>query len=114
MQFIAKLVSFFTLGKPRSGKWQALSKKFLYGKTCAVCGIDKKLVAHHKRPFHEHPDMELDESNLIALCQYPGRNCHFVFGHLWNWQTVNSDIDDTIDYFNKLRENAKKTSAKQD
>jgi len=79
----------------RSTKWPAFRKKFLAGKRCAVCGGNKKLEAHHKKPFHLHPELELDEKNLIALCENKkdGVNCHLLVGHLGNFKSLNVDVE---------------------
>lgn len=81
------------MDKKRSGKWGQFKKKFLQGKVCAVCGSKKGLEAHHIVPFHFAPDRELDETNLIALCEGdPKINCHLFVGHLGNYRGVNPDV----------------------
>ena len=81
-------------GKKRSSKWSSLRKRFLAGKVCAVCGGKKKLEAHHIKPFHLDQALELDEMNLIALCENKkdGINCHLAFGHLGNFKSFNVDV----------------------
>ncbi len=76
----------------RSGKWAALSKRFLKGKACAVCGRKKELVAHHKKPFHLFPELELDESNLIPMCEGDVVNCHLSVGHLFSFMSYNPAV----------------------
>lgn len=44
------------------------------------------------QPFHLHPELELDQSNLITLCEKPGHDCHFTFGHFHNWALFNPDV----------------------
>ena len=49
-----------------------------------ACGHKAEEI-HHIKPVRVYPELELDESNLIALCD----RCHFVLGHLgheraWN------------------------------
>jgi 5-methylcytosine-specific restriction protein A len=67
----------------RSPHWSTVRKRHLEKfPTCAVCGGNVKLQVHHRHPFHLHPELELEESNLITLCEAPGRNCHLIFGHL--------------------------------
>ena len=92
-------------GTKRSDKWPALRKAFLKGKVCAVCGGAKKLEAHHIRPFHLHPELELDETNLIALCENKGDgiNCHLFVGHLGSFQSFNASVrDDARDWQQRL------------
>ena len=79
----------------RSGKWASIRaaylKQFPY---CAVCGGTKKSEVHHIRPFHLHPDLELDETNFITLCEAnkDGIDCHLGFGHLGNFKSFNINI----------------------
>lgn len=44
---------------------------------------------HHILPYHLYPDLELDLDNLITLCEKPGHDCHFTFGHLHDWYSFN-------------------------
>lgn len=84
------------LGVARSGKWPAVRKAFLtVHPACEVCGGTKKLEVHHKRPFHLHPDLELDPDNLITLCESGanGVNCHLAVGHLGNFKSFNVNVD---------------------
>jgi hypothetical protein len=84
------------LPKPRglrSGKWPAVAKAHLANHpACEACGATKLLNVHHKLPFHEHPELELDWTNLITLCESPSHNCHLIFGHLLSWKSWNVDV----------------------
>lgn len=55
-------------GASRSGKWPALEKRWLelHGE-CAACGSREQLSAHHKRPFHLDPDLELDPGDAKVM-----------------------------------------------
>lgn len=77
----------------RSPKWAAFAKRFIKGKACAVCGRSEQVVPHHKKPFHLFPELELDESNLIPLCEGRTVNCHLAVGHLFRWQSWNEAVD---------------------
>lgn len=101
--FFVKSDEFQIQGGKRSPSWHTLRNNFLTNKRCAVCNSDKDLEAHHKKPFHEHPELELDENNLVALCS----RCHFAIGHLFNYSMYNHDIDNTIVYFQLLIKRAK-------
>ena len=83
-------------GKPeglRSPEWPRVEKEHLRGEpTCQWCGGTEMLQVHHMKPFHLHPELELDDSNLITLCEEPGRDCHLKDGHLDNWRDFNPDI----------------------
>lgn len=85
------------LGK-RSAHWPHVRAVHLHNNpTCEACGGSKALEVHHKRPFHLHPDLELDPGNLITLCEESGHDCHFVFGHAGDWKgyvpTVEADAE---------------------
>jgi hypothetical protein len=79
----------------RSGHWPAVRKQHLaLHPVCEVCGGTEKLEVHHRRPFHLHPDLELDPSNLVTLCESGkgGVNCHLHFGHLGSYRSFNVDV----------------------
>lgn len=79
----------------RSGKWPTVRKQHLQNNpTCAVCGGTEKVEVHHIHPFHLHPELELDQNNLISLCEdnKDGFDCHLGFGHLGNFKSFNVDV----------------------
>ncbi len=79
-------------GVPRSSHWPKVQKAFLAKHpTCEACGETRNLQVHHVLPYHKYPELELDESNLITLCEYPPHNCHFR-AHLYNWKSWDKDI----------------------
>ena len=83
-----------TCGAARSGKWPTVRAAWLKDhNSCAACGGDTHLTVHHKQPFSREPSMELDATNLITLCEHPAHNCHFVFGHLCDWTSFNSEVE---------------------
>lgn len=87
----------------RSGRWKTIRDNFIEkNPQCAACGSkNKKLEVHHIQPYHLNPDLELDENNLIVLCDDP---CHLVFGHLMNYKSWNIDvIDDCKAYLKKIK-----------
>jgi 5-methylcytosine-specific restriction endonuclease McrA len=66
------------LTAPRSSKWKAVRDAFVEKHPeCEACGSRQKLAVHHILPFHERPELELEESNLVTLCQ----EHHFRIGH---------------------------------
>lgn len=80
------------LGK-RSSKWLACAQAFVRtNPVCAACGTNEYLQVHHKRPFHLHPELELDPDNLIGLCMLAGRSCHFRIGHTFDWKAWNENV----------------------
>jgi 5-methylcytosine-specific restriction protein A len=82
------------LGVARSGHWPTVRKEHLaLHPTCEVCGGSGNLEVHHRRPFHLHPELELDPANLVTLCEAdPLLNCHRIFGHLDNFRGWNPDV----------------------
>ena len=89
---------------PRSDKWPKARKEWLQGHpACAVCDGRKKLEVHHKKPFHLHPDLELDPSNFITLCEKKedGVNCHLLFGHLGNFRSYNENVAKDAEKFSR-------------
>lgn len=99
----------------RSPEWSARRKDFLAkNPACACCGktaAQVGLQAHHVFPFHygKHlgrPDLELDERNLITLCETearePAENHHLLVGHLKDFESSNLDVRaDALVYKNK-------------
>lgn len=87
----------------RSSGWSKARRNHLKKYPCCnVCGSMKNVSVHHKKPFHMHPELELDPDNLITLC-YNATKCHFTFGHLGYWKSYNPDIQkDSIIYYAKI------------
>ena len=81
-----------TFGFGRSSRWSAVRGKHLAANPrCAACGRLDSLEVHHIRPVHRAPELELEPTNLITLCEGP-TNCHFTLGHLGNWSLANPQI----------------------
>ena len=84
------------LTAPRSSAWQKFSASFLKrNPRCALCGSTKDVVAHHVKPFHLFPELELVETNLMPLCNGgSGKvvNCHLWFGHLGDFKRWNPAV----------------------
>lgn len=104
------LIDFFKgdqnpLAQNRSPLWAKCRKKHLKtNKTCAVCGGQDILRVHHIIPFHIAPDLELEPSNLITLCERKkyGVSCHLWFGHLGNWKNYNENVvNDSFNWHDK-------------
>lgn len=93
----------------RSPHWPAVRKAHLEKHpTCEVCGhAGEKVNVHHVRPFHVHPELELEETNLITLCEDEAFvNCHLFIGHLGNFRGWNPAVRaDAKEWKEKLREN---------
>ena len=96
---IEKITDVFTgkapFGAKRSSEWGKVRKAFLEKNSiCACCGGTKKLQVHHIKPFHSHPELELEESNLITLCRRKkyGIDCHLLVGHLGWFKNHNPNV----------------------
>lgn len=88
----------------RSGAWRHVRQKHLEREpVCAACGRDDDLEVHHIKPYHKHPELELDDGNLITLCADP---CHLVHGHLLSWKRANPLVrEDAARYRERMRQN---------
>lgn len=66
------------VGAERSGRWSTVRKHYIEDHpVCEACGSSEDLNVHHVKPFHVHPELELDPENLVTLC----REHHFHIGH---------------------------------
>lgn len=90
----------------RSPLWARTRKAHLLRQPlCQMCGGDEELQVHHIHPFHLHPELELDQGNLITLCEKPGHDCHFIMGHFHNWRAMNpSVVADAASYYRAQQE----------
>src|SRR5258706_3564606 len=85
------------LGVQRSLEWDKVRKAHLQisgQSSCAVCNGTEVLQVHHIIPFHlchlvYRGDLELDERNLMTLCEVPQNNHHQLLGHLGDWEIYN-------------------------
>ncbi len=60
---------------------------------CQWCGGMDDLECHHIVPYHIDRTKELSPENLISLCMFPGRECHYMRGHLGrSWMVYDPDI----------------------
>jgi hypothetical protein len=77
----------------RAPGWSALRRRWVkeHG-ACAYCGITSQLAVHHIVPLHIDKTRELDETNLITLCERKERFCHYVYGHLYDWWKFNPTV----------------------
>ena len=85
------------LGVQRSQEWDRVRTAHLKisgQNNCAVCNETQILQVHHIVPFHlchlvYRGDLELDERNLMTLCEVPTNNHHLLLGHLSDWEIYN-------------------------
>ena len=88
---------------PRSPEWPRVEREHLQRQPRCVCckpgaNAGAGLQVHHIFPFHYcialgRPDLELDDRNLITLCEdeagRPGQNHHLLVGHLDDFESSN-------------------------
>ncbi len=89
----------------RSSGWSGVRSRHIRREPqCAVCRRRKDLEVHHIEDYSTRPELELEDSNLITLCS-GSTKCHFVFGHLGNWRSINPDVvEDAETFEKKMRE----------
>lgn len=77
-------------GVPRSPRWERVRDEHLAKEPeCRACGRAHTLQVHHRKPFHLHPELELDPDNLMTLCAL----CHLCLGHCGDWRLFNAQVD---------------------
>jgi len=77
--------------KERSPHWPSVQHHFIQKHpSCAACGSTQHLNVHHVQPFHLHPELELEESNLITLCM--DNDCHLLIGHGDSFKAYNPNV----------------------
>lgn len=88
-------------GLGRSPEWPRVEKEHLRREpACVACGYrGRKLQVHHIKPFHLHPQLELDPQNLITLCAARGREHHLLLGHLDEWESYNEHVRADVRHF---------------
>lgn len=83
--------------KKRSSKWKSVRDDFLLkNNECAVCSSKTRLQVHHKLPFDDYPELELDINNLITLCMSM-KECHLRIGHGGSYTKYSKNIDQYIE-----------------
>jgi hypothetical protein len=100
----------------RSPLWPKIREEHLENHpTCEACGGTAKINVHHVVPSHLRPDLELDESNLITLCESRsyGVECHRTFGHLGSYFSWNVDVrTDAPTWLNKFKNRPKSVKSR--
>lgn len=83
----------------RASGWSRVRKNHIKRQPiCAACGRDDGLEVHHIQDFSTSPELELEPTNLVTLCDKAMR-CHLTFGHLGNWKSINPDVKKDSDWF---------------
>lgn len=87
-------------GKARSTEWPRVEKEHLQRQpACVACGHTEHVQVHHVKPFHLHPQLELEPTNLITLCEAPSRDHHLLLGHLDEWESFNEHVHADVKHF---------------
>jgi 5-methylcytosine-specific restriction endonuclease McrA len=77
----------------RDPKWPVTRAAHLKKEdSCQACGIKTHLEVHHCIPVSVDKTLERVDSNLLTLCESPGKNCHFEVGHFRRWSTFNPNV----------------------
>lgn len=77
-------------GGERDPRWREVRAKHIKKEpVCQACGKSAKLDVHHILPVAMDKARELDETNLITLCNQP---CHLVFGHFMSYYCYNKHV----------------------
>ena len=77
----------------RSSHWASVRDHHLAEHPrCAACGGGKHVQVHHKKPFHEFPELELEPTNLISLCM-GDPECHLRLGHGGDYKFYNPKVE---------------------
>jgi len=89
-----------TFGSTRSSEWSKVRKQHLKDHpACDACGGTKNLQVHHVRSFATHPELELQDSNFLVLCEGMERNCHRMIGHLNSYLSINETSREDAAYW---------------
>lgn len=73
----------------RSPHWAKVEHEHLAkNPQCLACGGVERLQVHHIQPFHLHPELELEPSNLVTLCMGE-HECHLEIGHGGDFKKYN-------------------------
>jgi len=92
----------------RSSYWANVREKFLEDNPlCAACASHKSLQVHHIKPFHLHPELELDPTNLITLCM-DVTECHLIVGHGDSFRCYNPNVREDAQRFKEATDEDRK------
>jgi len=105
---VANLQEDIKKGKPavaRSPHWETIRRHHIKNNPdCAACGNLDNVQVHHIRPFHLFPELELEPSNFITLCENDpdGKNTvienhHLHLGHNGNFHNNNDKVLNDVD-----------------
>lgn len=95
-------------GAKRSPGWRIVREIHIKKHpNCELCGGTEICEVHHIQSFSRNPELELDPTNLITLCE-SGKNgivCHRAFGHLGNYQSINVNCVEDVEMWKEKIQN---------
>lgn len=105
----------YKAGLKRSAKWPAVRRRHLrQHPACEICGATVLLNVHHIQPFHLNPELELEPTNLVTLCEGTTINCHYFHGHFLDWTNFNPDVLRDIErYRGKIKQRLRQGTLKK-
>ena len=96
----------------RSPRWRATKNRYLLEHPyCAGCGGQKHLQVHHIRPYHLHPELELEPSNLVTACM-DRSECHLLICHGDNFKAFNPNVVNDLEELRRLPESREEIVAR--
>lgn len=111
MSILKNILELAKIKKPkhrRSNKWPKVREEHLrLNPTCAVCGGTDQIEVHHIIPYHINPELELEPSNLISLCESASHGiiCHLAIGHApGNYKYNNPNVVKDAEYIREMLE----------
>jgi 5-methylcytosine-specific restriction protein A len=91
-----------SIGLIRSSHWPNVEQTHRkLQPACVACGETQAINVHHIFPFHYcvslgRPDLELDQRNLITLCETSKtrktQDHHLLIGHMDNFKSSNLEV----------------------
>lgn len=94
--------------KTRSPLWSRARDEYVKEHPeCAACSSKNHLQVHHIKPFHIHPELELDPTNFIVLCMDID-DCHLNIGHGDSFKAYNPNVrEDAAKFLSSSKEDRK-------
>ena len=82
----------------KSRDWENVRKSVMErdGYSCWLCGATGKMNVHHIKSYKEYPELRLDATNLVTLCE----DCHKTMHkgrEFWESMGVNYDSEPTLE-----------------
>lgn len=96
------------VGSRRHPSWRKVRARHLAANPeCAACGETRNVDVHHIIPVSVEPLFELDDANLITLCDETANDHHRWIGHGGNWRLWNGNVRKDAQYFREMLQRIK-------